>query len=102
MRGCAMRGAIRGDHTILIVDPHSVIAQRLPEKIRDCTAGLSENYFRSARVPLFGAGRKMKVQVRFLFSNQTHLDADRSAPRLVLKTKGADDTLHPRAAMRAA
>src|SRR5437588_13019954 len=97
-----MRRAVARDDAVAIVDAHAVVAQRLSEQIGPTTAGFDQDYFGSACVPLFGARRKMQVNVGMLFGNQTDFHADRSAPRFFLEPERFDDPLHARAAMRAA
>src|SRR5205814_3927003 len=97
-----MRGAVGGHDPVTIVDSNSVVTQRLSKQISRASARLSQNYFRRTSVPLLGARRKMQIEVGFLLCNQTNLHTYGSASQFIFKTKGFNDPLHTRAAVRAA
>src|SRR6266478_3053867 len=97
-----MRGAIGRDDAVAIVDPNSVIAQRLSEQISQTPARFLQNDLRPAGVPLFCARRKMQIKIGLLLSNQSDLNADGSAPYFILELKRADHSFHARTAMRSA
>src|SRR5712671_313781 len=65
-----VRGAVGGHDAVAIVYAHSVVTQRLAEQIGQASAGLCQNCFGPAGVPLLCAGRKMQVKVRLLFGDQ--------------------------------
>src|SRR5213592_3616054 len=97
-----MSGAVGCHDSVTIVDPNSVVAQRLSKQISRASARLCQNYFRRASVPLLGARRKMQIEIGFLLGNQPNLHTYGSASQLIFETKRFDDPLHARTAMRPA
>src|SRR5882724_7969882 len=97
-----MRGAVGRDDAVAIVDPNSVVAQRLSEQISQTPARFLQNDLGSAGVSLFGARGNMQIKIGLLLSNQSDLNADGSSPYFILELKRADHSFHARTAMRSA
>src|SRR5215813_12594097 len=95
-----MSCSVTGYNSVCVLHVRQVVFNLSAKQIRKAAAGLTQNNLRRARVPLFGAGREVHIQIAALFDNQSDLDPNRSALDFLSHSKRFDNTIHSRATVR--